>query len=66
MDLFAQGAAPALALSRRHKTRRWGLLAGLAVLAGLALLSLASGSRSIAPEVVWQAVFAFDQATTST
>lgn len=60
MDLLAQGAAPALALSRRHKTRRWGLLVGLAVLAGLALLSLASGSRSIALEVVWQALSAVD------
>lgn len=60
MDLLVQAPGPALSLSRRHRRRRRGLLAGLALLAALALLSLAIGSHAIALEVTWQALYASD------
>ncbi|MEX5612033.1 iron chelate uptake ABC transporter family permease subunit, partial [Pseudomonas protegens] len=57
MNLVAQPLARPL--SRSHH-RTWGLLAGLALLLVLALLSLAIGSRAIPLSVTWQALQAPD------
>ncbi|MCC4595118.1 iron ABC transporter permease [Xanthomonas campestris pv. phormiicola] len=42
--------------------RRWGLLAGLVLLAALMLASVCIGSRALAPALTWQALVAFDPA----
>ncbi|WP_025129730.1 iron ABC transporter permease [Pseudomonas sp. PH1b] len=60
MNLLAPLARPALSLSGRQRARTWGLLAGIALLVLLALLSLATGSRAIALDVTWQALAAPD------